>query len=45
MNFLVHDKEVLNKYNKIWDKTYLKIYLKKNLIVNQCVMINALKLK
>ena len=20
MNFLVHDKEVLNKYNKIWDK-------------------------
>ena len=43
INFLVHDKEVLNKYNKIWDK--IKNFLEKILIANECIMINILKLK
>ena len=34
-------KKILDKYSEIWNKKELK----KNLIVNQCVMINTLKLK
>ena len=43
MNLLVNDKKTLQKYNEIGIK--LKIYLKKYLIVNQCLWINILKLK
>ena len=43
MNLLVNDKKTLQKYNEIGIK--LKIYLKKYLIVNQCLWINVLKLK
>ena len=43
MNFLVHDKEVLNKYNKIWDKIK-NLFEKKNVIVTKWIMINTLKL-
>ena len=43
MNLLVHDKELLKKYNEIWDK--ISNLLKKGLIVNQCMIINTLKLK
>ena len=43
MNLLVNDKKILQKYNEIGIK--LKIYLKKYLIVNQCLWINILKLK
>ena len=42
MNLLVHDKELLEKYNEIWDKIG---NLLKRLIVNQCIKINKLKLK
>ena len=36
-NLLDNDKEILEKYNKIWNKTWniWEVYLKKNLIVNQ----------
>ena len=43
MNLLVHDKEMLEKYKKIWKK--LKVYFKKNVIMNQFIMVNILKLK
>ena len=43
MNLLVRDKKLLKKYNEIWDK--ISNLLKKGLIVNQCIMINTLKLK
>ena len=43
INLLVYDEELLTNIMKYGIK--LKIYLKKNLIVNQCIMINALKLK
>ena len=43
MNLLVNDKKILQKYNEIGIK--LKIYLKKYLIVNQCLWINILKQK
>ena len=43
MDLLGNNKEILEKYNKIVIK--FKVYLKKNLIVNQCIMINILKLK
>ena len=43
MNLLVNDKKTLQKYNEIGIK--LKIYLKKYLIVKQCIWINILKLK
>ena len=43
MNLLVNDKKILQKYNEIGIK--LKIYLKKYLIVKQCIWINILKLK
>ena len=43
MNLLVHDQELLKEYNETWDK--IKSLFKKNLIVNQCTMINTLKLK
>ena len=43
MNLLVNDKKTLQKYNEIGIK--LKIYLKKYLIVNQCLWINILKQK
>ena len=42
-NLLVHDKELLKNIMKYGIK--LKVYLRKNLIVNQCIMINTLKLK
>ena len=38
INLLVNDKEILEKYK-------LKVYSKMNLILNQCIMINILKLK
>ena len=42
LNLLVNNKEILNiqKYG-----IKLKASLKKNLIANQCIMINTLKLK
>ena len=43
MDLLGNNKEIPEKYNKIVTK--FKVYLKKNLIVNQCIMINILKLK
>ena len=42
-NLLVHDKELLKNIMKYGIK--LKVYLRKNLIANQCIMINTLKLK
>ena len=36
-------KRLIKKYNEIWGK--VKTYLKKNLIVNQCIRISTLKLK
>ena len=41
MNLWIKDEEVLKKYNEIWN-TICRL-LKKDLIVNQCIMINALK--
>ena len=43
MNLLVNDKEMLEKYNKIWNN--IKNLLKNDLMLNQCIMINILKLK
>ena len=43
MNLLVNEKEKLEKYKKYEIK--LKVYLKKNLMVIQCILINILKLK
>ena len=43
MNHFVHDKKWLKNYNDIWNK--ISNLLKKGLIVNQCIMINTLKLK
>ena len=43
MNVLVNDKK--NWKNILKYATKLKIYLKKNLMVNQCLVINILKLK
>ena len=43
MNLSVNDKEILKKYIEIWNR--IKSLFKNNLIVNQCVMINILKLK
>ena len=43
MNLLVHDKELLKKYNEIWDK--VKDLFKKKFNSKQCIMINILKLK
>ena len=43
MNLIVHDEEILKKYNEIWDK--VKDLFLKSLIVNQCIRINILKLK
>ena len=43
MNRLVYDKEIFKKCNEIWDK--MKNLFKKNLILNQCIMINTVKLK
>ena len=43
MNVLVHNKELLKKYNAIWNK--INNLLKKGLIMSQCIMINTLKLK
>ena len=42
-NLLVHDKELLKNIMKYGIK--LRVYLRKNLILNQCIMINTLKLK
>ena len=41
--FFFEDKEILQNFNNILDK--VKIYLKNNLIVNLCIVINILKLK
>ena len=43
MDFLVHDTELLKKYNIIWDK--ISNLLEKGFIVCQCNMINPFKLK
>ena len=43
MNYLVKDEKILNKYLKYGMK--LKVWLKKNEIVNRCIMINTIKLK
>ena len=43
INLLVTDKKILEKYSEIWNK--IKSLLKNNLIVNQCITINTLKLK
>ena len=43
INLLVQDKELLKKYNAIWDK--ITNSLKKGLIVNLSVMINTRKLR
>ena len=42
-NLLVNDKEMLEKYNKIWNN--IKNLLKNDLMLNQCIMINILKLQ
>ena len=39
MHLLVHDKELLQECNEIWYKT--KNVFEKNLIANQCIMINT----
>ena len=43
MNFLVHNKELLKKYNAIWDK--ISNLLKKSLIMSQYIMINTLRIE
>ena len=43
INTLVHDEEIIKKTMKYGIK--LKVYLKKNLMVNQCIVLNTLKLK
>ena len=43
MNLLVNDKEILK--NILIYGIKLKVKLKKNLIVNQCILIYTLKLK
>ena len=43
VNFLVHYEGFLKKYNAVWDK--ISNLLKKDLIVNQYMMKNTLKLK
>ena len=43
MNLLVHDNELPKNYNLIRDK--ISNLLKKDLIVNQCMIINTLNLK
>ena len=43
MYILVHDRQIIKKYNQIWNKN--KRYLKKNLKVNHSKMINTLELK
>ena len=43
MNHLVKDKKILKKYLKIWNK--IKSLIKKELIMNLCIIINKLKLK
>ena len=43
IHLLVNDTEILEKYDKIWNK--IKSLLKKELLVKQCIMINILKLK
>ena len=42
-NLSVYDEELLKKYNEIWDK--ISNLLKKGLIVNQCMIINTLKVR
>ena len=43
MNLLINDKEILENHNRIRNK--LKFYLKKDLKMIQCIMINILILK
>ena len=43
INLLVDDREIFEICNKIWDK--IKNLFGKNLIVNQCIIINTYKLK
>ena len=43
VNLLVQDEELLKKCNEVWDK--IINLLKKCLIVKNCTMINALKLR
>ena len=39
MNFSVNDEEILEKYNRVWDK--IKNLFIKNLILKKCIIINA----
>ena len=43
MNHLVKNGKMLKKYLKIWNK--IKSLIKKELIMNLCIIINKLKLK
>ena len=43
MNLLVRNQELLKKHNEIWNK--ISNLLKKGFIVNQCIIINTLKLR
>ena len=43
INLLVYDRELLKKYNAIWDK--ISSLLKNNLIVYQCTILNSLELR
>ena len=42
MNLLVHDKELLKKYNEIWDM--ISNLSKKDLIACQYMIVNSLEL-
>ena len=43
INLLVYDRELLKKYNAIWDK--IRSLLKNNLIVYHCIILNSLELR
>ena len=45
MNLLVHEKKLLKNTKKYWISNGISNLFKKGLIVNQCIMINILKLK
>ena len=44
MFFKTYPQNMLQKYNEIWNKIS-NLLKKKGLIVNQCIMINTIKLK
>ena len=43
VNLLVYDRELLRKYNEIWNR--ISNLLKKSVMMNQCIMVTTLKLK